>query len=701
MKLYIKQILIFIVFTILYTSSISQGVFKEKFEKANLMMSDNLFDLSIDLWLELANSEITNANVNYKTGVCLLNSSSNRFESLIYLKRALTKVNKTYHPYDYTIKTAPIEVYFYIGKSFHINNELDSAKKYISLFLSSSNSKHYLRQEAELILNQINSATILLSDRKNYQIINFGDKINSKFDDYSPILFSNEKSIYFTSKRLRTDSNYTSNSKLYNKHDGKHYADTYINKKDKTNSWQKSKLTDFSKHNSHQSVINISFDGLGIYLSEDNGENEENIFYSEQSDESYWDFKFLNEINSKNKESHISISNDGNIMFFSSNREGGLGGFDLYRCIKLPNGKWSEAFNLGETINSKYDEIAPYISKKGDILYFSSNNRQSIGGYDIFYSKIQNKEIVGKIQNMLPPVNSTSDEIDFSITEDNKRGFFASNRPKGKGGHDIYKIVFDSTNIAPSAILKGKINKGDLIELPSGIVIWIYDLTNDNNPNRYIPDRKTGEYVLSLTPCHKYLVEYTQQDNVFYETEFKLPCNTDYHEIHKVISIENVSIPSKDNNKNDDKGKTDDRVISDTSGKEKNEPKQKTNPKPINYQIYYGYNKEKLDANNKDLSSFIKKIIEIVKINGEVKFEFEGSASKVPTNIFKSNQDLADKRCANAKDIILNELKKHNIPSNKIIFVSEIAIVQGPDYNNDAHNQKKYAQYQYIKITAH
>lgn len=700
MKIYIKQILFFSVFTIFYSSSISQDSFKEKFEKANSLMNDKLFDLSKGLWIDLANSDTTNANVNYKTGICLLNTSDSRFKSLIYLTRALNAVNKIYNPNDHTIKTAPIEIYFYIGESFHINNKLDSSEKYISLFLNSSSNKHYLREKAKLILDQINNASILLTDKKNYQIINMGNEINSRYDDYSPVFLSDEKTLYFTSKKLRTDSNFTSNKVLYSNHDGKHYADTYVNKKNKNNSWQKSKLTDFSKYNSHQSVINISFDELKLYLSQDNTGNETNIFYSDSklSDDNFLDFNFLEEINSKSKETHISISNDGNIIFFSSNREGGFGGFDLYRSIKLPNGKWSEAFNLGETINSKHDEIAPYISKKGDILYFSSNNTKSIGGYDIFFSKIHNKEIVGEFKNMSYPINSTSDEIDFSITEDTKRGFFASNRDKGKGGYDIYKIVFDSSYNAPSAILKGKINKGNLKELPSGIIIWIYDLTNNANPNRYIPERKTGEYVLSLIPCHKYLVEYTLKDSIFYETEFELPCNTDYNEIHKVISIAGVSIPSKDKIENHDAT-----IVDTLKNKTSNSEKQiqKPNIKAINYQIYYGYNKKELQSENKDLFSFIEEIIKIIKINGEVKLELEGSASKVPTNTFNSNQDLADKRCINAKNIILSELKKHNISSKNIIFISEKAIVQGPEYNNDAYNKQKYSKYQYIKIVAH
>jgi len=695
MNTYIKQILFFIVFTFLFNNYISQSAFKNKFEKANSLMADKLFDLSKVLWLELANLDTTNSNVNYKTGICLLSSSNQRFQSLIYLKRALSNVNEIYHPYDHLIKSAPIEIYFYLGKSFHINNKLDSAGKYISIFLKSSNKKHFLREDAELILNQINNASILFSDNKKFQITNFGNNINSEYDDYSPILYSNEKSIYFTSKRLRTDSTFQTNNKLYSKQDGKHFEDTYISRQNTTNSWEEPKLTKFSKHNSHQSVVNISFDGLKLYLCEDNGETEKNIFYSEKSNnKTPLDFIFFEHTNSIYIESNISISNDENIMFFSSNREGGFGGFDLYRCIKLPNGKWSEAYNLGETINSKYDEISPYISKQGDMLYFSSNNNQSIGGYDIFFSELQNKEVVGEIQNMSYPTNSTSDEINFTITEDTKRGYFASNRANGQGGYDIYKIIFDNTNVTPSAILKGKITKGELEELPAGIIIWVYDFTNNKDPDRYIPDKKTGKYVLNLIPCHEYLVEYTLKDNIFYKTEFKLPCNTDYHEIHKAISIEGVPVTSKDK-------KTDDIAKTDTSRNEKNVNNEKVINNPINYQCNYGYNKQKLQDKNKDLSSFIEGTINIIKTNGEVKFKLEGSASKVPTNSFKSNQDLADKRLINAKNLILNELKKRSIPSNKIIFVEEKAIVQGPEYDNDAYDKNKYAKYQYIKIIAH
>ena len=92
-------------------------------------------------------------------------------------------------------------------------------------------------------------------------------------------------------------------------------------------------------------------------------------------------------INSKYTEISGALSEDGKKFFFASDREGGYGGTDLYLCQKLPNGEWSEAMNLGPTINTVYDEDFPNLYDNGKVLYFSSRGHSSMGGYDIFKAK--------------------------------------------------------------------------------------------------------------------------------------------------------------------------------------------------------------------------------------------------------------------------------------------------------------------------
>jgi hypothetical protein len=144
-------------------------------------------------------------------------------------------------------------------------------------------------------------------------------------------------------------------------------------------------------------------------------------------------------INSKYFDGYPSISNDGKSLYFVSDRPGGMGGKDIYVCRTLPDGTWSEPYNLGKNINTKYDEITPHIDKTDETLYFSSKGHPGNGGFDIFYSKVANKARWGVPVNMVEPVNSKSDDIAYITTSDPTASYFSSSRKGGMGNFDIYK----------------------------------------------------------------------------------------------------------------------------------------------------------------------------------------------------------------------------------------------------------------------
>lgn len=144
-------------------------------------------------------------------------------------------------------------------------------------------------------------------------------------------------------------------------------------------------------------------------------------------------------INSKYFDGYPSISDDGKSLYFVSDRPGGIGGKDIYVSRVLPDGLWSEPYNLGKTINTKYDEITPHIEKSNDVLYFSSKGHPGNGGFDIFYSKITNKNKWGEPINMVEPINSKSDDIAYITTSDPNICYLSSSRKGGSGNFDIYK----------------------------------------------------------------------------------------------------------------------------------------------------------------------------------------------------------------------------------------------------------------------
>jgi outer membrane protein OmpA-like peptidoglycan-associated protein/tetratricopeptide (TPR) repeat protein len=144
-------------------------------------------------------------------------------------------------------------------------------------------------------------------------------------------------------------------------------------------------------------------------------------------------------VNSERWESQAAVSCDGTKLFFASNRPGGIGGTDLWYCLKQADGKWGEAVNMGPQINTELDEEAPFITNDGKALYFSSTGHLGLGEQDIFMSWTD--ERTGNWSppiNIGPPVNSPFRELGFFLSADGVNGFFASNRPGGKGGMDIY-----------------------------------------------------------------------------------------------------------------------------------------------------------------------------------------------------------------------------------------------------------------------
>jgi outer membrane protein OmpA-like peptidoglycan-associated protein len=145
-------------------------------------------------------------------------------------------------------------------------------------------------------------------------------------------------------------------------------------------------------------------------------------------------------------EAHPSLSEDGNTLYFASDMAGGFGGSDIYVSTKDATGKWSSPRNLGAKINSADNEMYPFIHEDGT-LYFSSNRQGGMGGYDI-YEAIWNGEEFHKVVNMGVPTNSIKDDISFIVNEPKRICYLSSNRDGGEGGFDIYKMTVKLLNIS-------------------------------------------------------------------------------------------------------------------------------------------------------------------------------------------------------------------------------------------------------------
>ncbi len=150
------------------------------------------------------------------------------------------------------------------------------------------------------------------------------------------------------------------------------------------------------------------------------------------------------------------------IIIFSSLRPGGFGGLDLYYSIKSKIG-WTKPVNLGPEINSSFNETDAFLTDNGAVLYFSSDRPQSIGGYDIFYSRFNaTTKTWGTIKNAGLPLNSAADDMGIQMASNGMSIIFSSDRKTGYGGHDLY-IIYPENPIGDMAILRGQAVPGFLL----------------------------------------------------------------------------------------------------------------------------------------------------------------------------------------------------------------------------------------------
>lgn len=239
----------------------------------------------------------------------------------------------------------------------------------------------------------------------------------------------------------------------------------------------------------------------------DANRNEAFIYMAKMKDglfyEAYKLSETVNKVGYKSIQPYVSF--DGTKLFFSSNKPGGLGGFDLYVCNIDENGITGEAKNLGPTINTFKDEATPFFHTISNTLFFSSNGHTGIGGLDIYKSALNTDDsIYAMPKNLGTPINSSKDDAYFILDRIQTKGYFASDREDCLGGncYDIYEfenepIMFD---------ISGTVTNYVTDEPIAGALITIKDVSGENEPLFIITDDK-GYYTTPLKENIQYFLK--------------------------------------------------------------------------------------------------------------------------------------------------------------------------------------------------
>lgn len=239
-------------------------------------------------------------------------------------------------------------------------------------------------------------------------------------------------------------------------------------------------------------------------------------------------------INSSSWDSQPSLSTDGTTLYFTSDRSGGMGESDIYVSKRQKDGSWSKA-ELAQGINSISDDMSPSIAPDNSTLYFSSNRQGSVGGFDIYTSRGKNGNFSKPI-NIGEPINSVSDEYFYTALPNSTTAYFASNRVGGQGGLDIYTATPNPEMPSPVVTMKGVVHDA-LTNKNLGANVVITDMKTRQRVADLRSDDITGEYFVTLTAGRSYLVTATRQDYVFYSERIDVPTTEQGHEVEKDIDL--------------------------------------------------------------------------------------------------------------------------------------------------------------------
>ena len=354
-------------------------------------------------------------------------------------------------------------LYFELGRAYYRNGQYQNGLNYFDQFeklqvksinIFGFNGEKEQQFEIEYLENlprsirECKNALALLNFSNVRYIQNLGDSINTANDEYFPYLSNDKKLLFYTSSIYNNRLKVATNENL-------NYA--YLKE-----NWQKGQhINHWITSPKNEGMSTFTRDGVmmiytvceqeGVLA---NGCDLREAIMSKDSIISIHELEGM--VNSEFWESQAALSCDGNQLFFASNRKRGLGLTDIWVSQRLSDCNWGKPKNLGNNINTKGFEEAPFITNDGKTLFFSSTGHLGMGEQDIFMSHWNEKGYWGPAINLGVPINTAARELGFFLTSDNQTGFFASDRQDGFGGTDIYQFeIPNQFEVKPTTFVEG------------------------------------------------------------------------------------------------------------------------------------------------------------------------------------------------------------------------------------------------------
>ena len=431
----------------------------------------------------------------------LLSKQMRYSEAVLYYKKAV-KIDSLFYP----------PLFFNLAEVEFLSGNYNDALVHYQLYLSQKNISEKNRVIASRKMKNCEFAIEAMKKPVPFNPVSLGSSINSVNDEYWPSLTADGQTLMFT-RQNRSQNNGSSRVEQ---------EDFYISFYSDTG-WQKAINAGAPINtSSNEGAQSISSRGNYMYFTacdRTGGLGSCDLYFS-AFENGKWSIP-VNAgypINTKYWESQPSVSADDRMLFFASNRPGGTGGKDIWYSMLNEKNKWSAPVNMGNTINTEGDEMSPFIHFDGKTLYFASDGRPGMGGFDLYFTRMNDDSTWAEPKNLGYPINTYNDETGLIIEAGGQKAYFSSRRDDVNGKDIFYFILDESIQPDPVSYLKGK-----AFDKETGKMLKVnYELVNNSLGRTSVKSTSDneGNFLVCLPSGYNYGLNVSKPGYLFYSENF-------------------------------------------------------------------------------------------------------------------------------------------------------------------------------------
>ena len=417
--------------------------------EGNKLLGNGDFITALPVWLKALKEDKENSNINFKLGLCYHNSFDKQEKALPYFINSVRDLTEDYSFVSKTERNAPYDAIYFLAEAYMEADQHEQALRHFLIYKDNYKGAPPINVDKQV--RSCMNAQKMVRSLLNVKFSNMGESINTGFAESNPVMAIDNSKLFFSSRRLRKDE---SNKAINEESTGLHFEDIYISQSS-GNTWKRPRLYEHSTY-ANEAPLCLTTDGNRLFFRRE-VKGVHTIFQTSFSG-GVWSapVKLNSAVNSGTNQSGAAISPDGNALYFSSVRDGGYGGADIYKSVKQPDGSWGRAVNMGSEVNTVGQDVNPFMHPNGTKLYFSSNGWYSkgMGGYDIFFIAQGETGEWSSPQNIGYPINSTRDNMNFYVATNGQRYTTAIS---DKFNHDLYFLEegkFDKNNLKPGTVVE-------------------------------------------------------------------------------------------------------------------------------------------------------------------------------------------------------------------------------------------------------